>query len=84
MNPAEQKTLLSIDCGTQSLRGMIFDLRGRLIAKSRETYLPYYSEKPAWEDRFGRAGTHAKPEVHFRGRLETVVDKGQEFAEALP
>ena len=38
--------LLSIDVGTQSVRVLLFDPRGKLIAKSRVAYEPYYSDAP--------------------------------------
>ena len=38
--------LLAIDAGTQSIRALIFDLRGNLIAKTRVTIEPYYSTAP--------------------------------------
>jgi sugar (pentulose or hexulose) kinase len=41
---AEQ--LLAIDNGTQSVRAIIFDLRGNLIAKSRVPIEPYFSTAP--------------------------------------
>ena len=37
---------LAIDAGTQSIRALIFDLRGNLIAKSRVPIEPYYSTAP--------------------------------------
>lgn len=42
--------LLAIDHGTQSVRALIFDLRGNLIAKSRVTITPYYSKEPGWAE----------------------------------
>lgn len=38
--------LLAIDNGTQSVRALLFDLRGNLIAKSRIPITPYYSTEP--------------------------------------
>lgn len=38
--------LLAIDNGTQSVRALIFDLRGTLIAKSRVPITPYFSTTP--------------------------------------
>ena len=38
--------LLAIDCGTQSVRALLFNLQGELIAKKRVSIKPYYSEKP--------------------------------------
>jgi sugar (pentulose or hexulose) kinase len=38
--------LLAIDNGTQSVRALLFDLRGNLIAKSRVPIEPYFSRSP--------------------------------------
>lgn len=38
--------LLAIDNGTQSVRALLFDLEGRLLAKSRILIEPYFSEAP--------------------------------------
>lgn len=40
------KTILSIDCGTQSLRVLIFGADGSLLAKEQITYEPYVSPGP--------------------------------------
>ncbi len=45
---AEQ--LLAIDHGTQSVRALIFDLRGNLLAKSQVPIEPYYSAEPGWAE----------------------------------
>jgi sugar (pentulose or hexulose) kinase len=42
--------LLAIDAGTQSIRALIFDLRGNLLAKSRVTIEPYFSTAPGWAE----------------------------------
>ncbi len=42
--------LLSIDCGTQSLRALIFDLNGKLLAKSQIFYKPYESPQPGFAE----------------------------------
>ncbi len=49
--------LLAIDVGTQSVRALIFDLQGNLIAKSRVVIEPYFSTAP------GRAEQH--PQVFW-------------------
>jgi sugar (pentulose or hexulose) kinase len=42
--------ILAVDCGTQSVRALIFDLRGNLIYKVRVPIEPYFSEKPGWAE----------------------------------
>jgi sugar (pentulose or hexulose) kinase len=40
--------LLSIDCGTQSVRALLFDPRGRLVAKSQVELNGYVIPQPGW------------------------------------
>ncbi len=42
--------LLAIDNGTQSVRALIFDLRGNLLAKSRVPIENYHAENPGWAE----------------------------------
>ena len=42
--------LLAIDNGTQSVRALIFDLRGNLVAKSQVHIEPYFSTQPGWAE----------------------------------
>ena len=42
--------LLAIDNGTQSVRALLFDLRGNLLAKSRVLIEPYYSTQPGYAE----------------------------------
>lgn len=50
--------LLAIDNGTQSVRALIFDLRGNLIAKSRVPIESYYSTEPGYAEQ--------APEVYWK------------------
>jgi len=42
--------ILAIDNGTQSVRALLFDLRGNLVAKSRVPLEPYFSDHPGWAE----------------------------------
>ena len=42
--------ILAIDNGTQSVRALLFDLRGNLLAKSRVLAEPYRSPEPGWAE----------------------------------
>ncbi|WP_113673883.1 FGGY-family carbohydrate kinase [Vallitalea guaymasensis] len=44
------KYVLAIDCGTQSLRGLIFDKNGKLLVKVKREFNPYYSVEPGWAE----------------------------------
>ncbi len=49
---------LAIDCGTQSLRALVFDVHGKLVAKIRVPYKPYVSPRPGWAEQ--------DPDVYWR------------------
>jgi len=42
--------ILTIDNGTMSLKALLFDLQGRLLAKEQVAFKPYYSEHPGWAE----------------------------------
>ncbi len=48
----EKKRILSIDCGTQSVRAMVFDSKGNLIEKVQRKIDPYFSKKPGWAEQY--------------------------------
>ncbi len=45
-----EQTILTVDCGTQSTKALIFDLKGNLLAKKQIFYKPYYSPKPGYAE----------------------------------
>jgi sugar (pentulose or hexulose) kinase len=44
------KTILAIDCGTQSLRALVFAPDGELLAREQVLYTPYVSPEPGWAE----------------------------------
>jgi sugar (pentulose or hexulose) kinase len=42
--------VLAIDNGTQSVRALLFDLKGNLVTKSQVPLEPYFSEQPGWAE----------------------------------
>ena len=42
--------ILAIDNGTQSLKAMVFDLNGRMLAKSQVAFQPYVAPQPGWAE----------------------------------
>ena len=42
--------ILAIDNGTQSVRALVFDLEGNLVARSRIEIQPYFSTQPGWAE----------------------------------
>ena len=55
--------ILSIDCGTQSLRALLFSSTGELLDKAQSQYEPYFSVKPGWAEQ--------DPDIFWRGVCET-------------
>ncbi len=45
-----EECILAIDNGTQSVRALLFDLRGNLVQKARIPIEPYFSEHPGWAE----------------------------------
>ncbi len=46
----EMKYVMSIDSGTQSVKGVVFDARGSVVAASAGAHEPYYSLHPKWAE----------------------------------
>lgn len=46
----QNKYLLSIDYGTQSVRALVFDQHGQLIAKAQRPVISYHSQKPHYAE----------------------------------
>lgn len=45
-----EPTILAIDCGTQSLRALLFAQDGQLLHKVKLEYEPYHSPRPGWAE----------------------------------
>ena len=43
--------ILTFDCGTQSVRGLLFDKKGTLVGKSQISFEPYIAERAGWAER---------------------------------
>jgi sugar (pentulose or hexulose) kinase len=46
----EKNLLLAIDNGTQSVKALVFDLAGNLVAKEKRDFEPYFSKEPGWAE----------------------------------
>ncbi|HCY84178.1 MAG TPA: carbohydrate kinase [Desulfobacteraceae bacterium] len=64
--------LLSLDCGTQSLRALVFDRNGRLLAREQVAYSPYVSPAPGLAEQ--------DPEVYW----ESLVQACRQLAANAP
>jgi sugar (pentulose or hexulose) kinase len=58
MPAAGADRILAIDVGTQSVRALVFDLTGTLVARSRVPIEPYVSPRPGWAEQ--------DPELYWR------------------
>ena len=47
---SDDSLLLSIDSGTQSVRALVFDLRGNLVAISKVALDPLSAPEPGWAE----------------------------------
>ncbi len=56
--------VLSIDCGTQSIRALLFTLQGDIVDKEQLLYEPYFSLKAGWAEQ------HA--EIYWEGLCEAT------------
>ncbi len=50
MNQCESKYFLTIDNGTQSVRALVFDRQGQLLAKSKINIVPYVEPQAGWAE----------------------------------
>jgi sugar (pentulose or hexulose) kinase len=50
LTPNKKDYVLALDNGTQSVRALLFDLKGSLVAKSKIEIEPYFSKKPGWAE----------------------------------
>ena len=56
--------ILSIDCGTQSIRAILFSFTGEMIDKEQIFYEPYFSKKAGWAEQ--------RAEVYWDGLCEAT------------
>ncbi|MEM8857882.1 MAG: FGGY-family carbohydrate kinase [Chloroflexota bacterium] len=47
---ANADLILAIDNGTQSIRAILFDLSGNIVAKSQIGFKPYHAPQPGWAE----------------------------------
>lgn len=67
--------VLSVDCGTQSIRGIVFDATGTLLAKGKEEFQPYFSVEPGWAEQ--------DPEVYWSHLVKVMDDLYEKHPEVL-
>lgn len=70
-----EPTLLALDCGTQSLRALLFSARGELLEKVKREYEPYVSPHPGWAEQ--------DAELYWRSLCEVVRELKAKAPEAF-
>jgi sugar (pentulose or hexulose) kinase len=75
--------ILAIDHGTQSVRALVFDLRGALVHKVRVPINPYNSPHPGWAEQDPRYFWDALCEACQRLWAETPATRGSIAGVAL-
>ena len=68
----DNKTILAIDCGTQSLRAIIFSQKGEMLARVQVEYEPYFCKNPGWAEQ--------DPELYWN----SLVKACQELKQSNP
>jgi sugar (pentulose or hexulose) kinase len=71
------KTILAIDNGTQSVRAILFDLNGDIVAKSQVHLDEYYATHPGWHEHDPEAMWQAVCEACRALWSQAGVDKAQ-------
>lgn len=46
----EEGYILALDCGTQSVRAILFDSHGNIVGKEKVEFEPYFSKEPGWAE----------------------------------
>ncbi|WP_414151412.1 FGGY-family carbohydrate kinase [Acetobacterium carbinolicum] len=62
----KKNSVLTIDCGTRGLRGILFDEQGNELAKSEELFTGYYSKHFQWKE--------ASPEMFWEALVKVVCE----------
>ena len=65
--------ILTIDCGTQSVRAILFDEEGNLVAKEKQEFEPYFSHYPGWAEQ--------DPELLWKSACEVCKNLKTSFPE---
>ncbi|MCG8567559.1 MAG: FGGY-family carbohydrate kinase [Desulfobacterales bacterium] len=68
-------TLLAVDCGTQSLRTLIFSLSGEPLARAQVEYPPYVSPRGGWAEQ--------DPETYSRAMAQCIQQLKAEHGHAF-
>ncbi len=72
--------ILAIDNGTQSVRALVFDLKGNVMVKSQVPLEPYFSQQPGWAEQhpeyFWESLCQACQQLWQRGKVDKEAIAG--------
>jgi sugar (pentulose or hexulose) kinase len=74
----EHGYILSLDCGTQSVRSILFDCKGHIVGEEKIEIEPYFSDNPGWAEQ--------DPEVYWQSLSKACIclkEKHEEAFEAV-
>ncbi|MCX5775253.1 MAG: FGGY-family carbohydrate kinase [Firmicutes bacterium] len=68
--------VLTFDCGTQSIRALLVDKDGNIVAKEQKPFAPYYSIKPGYAEQKPSVYRNAMKDVsrHIHEHNPSLVD----------
>jgi sugar (pentulose or hexulose) kinase len=72
----QEPLVLTFDCGTQSIRALLFNQKGEILAKEQKAFLPYYSLKPGYAEQ--------KPEVYEEALREVSLAIHEKHPDLTP
>lgn len=67
-----ERYVLAIDFGTQSVRAIVFDNKGNMLAKAKVAFTPYFSKNSGWAEQ--------EPDVYWSNMVEAI----RQVREAAP
>ncbi|MFO7714339.1 FGGY-family carbohydrate kinase [Desulfosarcina sp.] len=80
---AERELLLSIDNGTQSLKALVFDPNGNMVAREQILFTPYFSVQPGWAEQDPRVFWNALCQACRKIFMTSGIDKARIAGVAL-
>lgn len=67
--------VLSVDCGTQSLRCIVFDPKGNMLCKAVNKFEAYYAKKPGYAEQ--------NPRVYYDAMCQGISSLNDQYKEVM-
>lgn len=71
----ERGYILSLDCGTQSVRSILFNSKGHIVGEEKIEFEPYFSKYPGWAEQ--------DPEVYLQSISKACINLKEKYEEAF-